>query len=163
MMKAVGGVPMLIPMPDVYLSLEKGVIDGMGVPWEAIHVWRFYEVGKYYTDVPFPAVYFSLVMNKAKWESLPKDVQDAIMSVNGLKGSKFWGANFFDRMKKEGVEKIIAQGQKDNVIELTPQEREKWLEFGGKPVWEQWVAAMEKQGFKNARQILDTTLKLSQE
>jgi TRAP-type C4-dicarboxylate transport system substrate-binding protein len=36
MMKALGGVPMLIPMPDNYISLQKGVIDGMGAPWEAI-------------------------------------------------------------------------------------------------------------------------------
>ncbi len=105
MVKALGGVPMLIPMPDSYISLQKGVIDGMGAPWEAIHVWRFYEVAKYFTEVPFPAVYFSLVMNKNKWDSLPKDVQDGIMSVSGEAGSKFWGRHFFDDMRKLGTRK----------------------------------------------------------
>ena len=32
MMKLLGGVPMLIPMPDSYISLQKGVIDGNGRP-----------------------------------------------------------------------------------------------------------------------------------
>ena len=160
MVSALGGVPMLIPMPDSYISLQKGVIDGMGAPWEAIHVWRFYEVVEYYTDAVFPAVYFSVVMNKNKWNSLPKDVQDAIMSVSGLEGSKFWGRNFFDKMKEEGINKIKAEGKEGNIFELGPEERDRWIEVGGKPVWAEWVKSMESKGFKNARQILDTTIEL---
>ena len=160
MVRALGGVPMLIPMPDNYISLQKGVIDGMGAPWEAIHVWRFYEVVNYYTDAVFPAVYFSVVMNKNKWNSLPKDVQDAIMSVSGLEGSKFWGRNFFDKMREEGLQKIKAEGKEGSVFELSPEERARWTEVGGKPVWAEWVKSMESKGFKNAQQILDTTIEL---
>ncbi len=158
MVTALGAVPMLIPMPDSYISLQKGVIDGMGAPWEAIHVWRFYEVAKYYTEVPFPAVYFSIIMNKNKWNSLPKDVQEAIMSVSGEEGSKYWGRHFFDDMKAEGVKKIEAAGQAANVTELSPEERQKWIDVGAKPLWENWVSAMEKKGVADARQILDTTI-----
>lgn len=158
MVTALGAVPMLIPMPDSYISLQKGVIDGMGAPWEAIHVWRFYEVAKYYTEVPFPAVYFSIIMNKNKWNSLPKDVQEAIMSVSGEEGSKYWGRHFFDDMKAEGVKKIEAAGQAANVTELSPEERQKWIDTGAKPLWNNWVSAMEKQGVADARQILDTTI-----
>jgi TRAP-type transport system periplasmic protein len=160
MVTALGGVPMLIPMPDSYLSLQKGVIDGMGAPWEAVHVWRFYEVVKYYTEVPFPAVYFSIIMNKKKWDGLPKDVQDAIMSVSGEAGSKFWGKNFFDIMKVEAMKKLEEVGQTGNVTELSAAERQKWIDQGAKPVWDKWVAGMEKQGVTNAKKILDTTLEL---
>ncbi len=161
MVKALGAVPMLIPMPDNYISLQKGVIDGMGVPWEAIHVFRFYEVVDYYTEVPFPAVYFSIAMNKNKWNSLPKDIQDAIMSVSGLEGSKFWGRNFFDAMKAETLKKLQTEGQAGNVIQLSEAECERWLEVGGKPVWNRWVKDMESKGFANAQKILDATLELS--
>ncbi|MCJ7783062.1 MAG: TRAP transporter substrate-binding protein, partial [Desulfobacterales bacterium] len=85
-MKALGAVPVLMPMPDTYLALDKGVIDGMGAPWEPILAHRLYEVAKYYTIVPLSAVYFSMPINKQKWESLPKDVQDGITSVSGLEG-----------------------------------------------------------------------------
>lgn len=158
MMKALGGVPMLIPMPDNYISLQKGVIDGMGAPWEAINVWRFYEVVKYYTEVPFPAVYFSISMNKNKWDKLPQDVQDAIMSVGGLEGSKFWGRNFFDGMKAQTLEKLAAEGQGDNIFKLSPAERERWVEIGGKPVWAKWVENMTAKGHQDAQAILDTAL-----
>ncbi|GAH81168.1 unnamed protein product, partial [marine sediment metagenome] len=43
-MKALGGVPMLIPMPDNYLAMQKGTTDGMTAPFEAIQAFRFYEV-----------------------------------------------------------------------------------------------------------------------
>lgn len=163
MVTALGGVPMLIPMPDSYISLQKGVIDGMGAPWEAIHVWRFYEVVQYYTDGVFPAVYFSIAMNKNKWNSLPKDVQEAMIRVGGMEGSKFWGRNFFDKLREEGIQKIKAEGKGDNLFELTPEERARWTEIGGKPVWAAWVKSMESKGFKNAQQILDATLELGKQ
>lgn len=58
--KALGAVPTLIPMPDNYQALEKGLIDGMGAPWEATHGFRLYEVANYYTMAPLSAVYFSM-------------------------------------------------------------------------------------------------------
>lgn len=160
MVSRLGGVPMLISMPDSYLSLQKGVIDGMGAPWEAIEIFRFYEVAKYYTEVPFPAVYFSIIMNKNKWNSLPEDVQKAIMSVSGEAGSRLWGKNFFDVMRPVALEKIQEAGNAGNVFRLTPEERQKWIDIGGKPVWDAWVKNMKDKGVGNAQQILDTALEL---
>jgi TRAP-type C4-dicarboxylate transport system substrate-binding protein len=161
MLNKLGGVPMLIPMPDNYISMQKGVIDGMGAPWEAIHVWRFYEVVNYYTDnVPFPAVYFSIIMNKGKWDGLPKDVQDAIMKVGGEAGSKFWGKHFFDDMRPIGIEQVKAVGKGDNIYTLPAEERQRWIDMGGKPVWDAWVADMEKNGVTNARDILNSAIEL---
>jgi len=154
-MKALGGVPMMIPMPGNYIALQKGVTDGMGAPWEAILGFRLYEVVKYYTEVPFPAVYFSIAFNKNKWNSLPGDIQDAIMSVSELKGSKFWGRNFFDTAK-DGV--FQKSGVEINFYSLTPEERAKWLKIGGKPIWNQWVKSMKGKGHAEAQDILDAAL-----
>ncbi|MBN2060265.1 MAG: TRAP transporter substrate-binding protein [Deltaproteobacteria bacterium] len=161
MVRTLGGIPMLIPMPDNYLSLQKGVIDGMGAPWEAIDGFRLYEVTKYHTETPFPAVYFSVSMNKAKWNSLPQDVKDAFTARGSLEGSKYWGHGFFDVMKPLTLEKIKKEGKEFNLFTLTSAERERWLEIGGKPIWENWVKQMEAKGCQNAREILDTTIALS--
>ena len=34
--KLAGATPVMIPMPDCYISLQKGVVDGMHGPWTAI-------------------------------------------------------------------------------------------------------------------------------
>jgi TRAP-type C4-dicarboxylate transport system substrate-binding protein len=64
MAKALGAVPTLIPMPDVYQSLDKGVVDGAAAPWEAVQAFRLYEVARNYTMAPFYVAYFSLCANK---------------------------------------------------------------------------------------------------
>jgi TRAP-type transport system periplasmic protein len=159
-MKALGAVPTLIPMPDNYQALDKGVIDGMGAVWEAIQGFRLYEVAKYYTMVPLASAYFSLCTNKAKWEGLPKDVRDAIMSVSGLQGSKFWGRNFFDTAEQSVVDK--AKAGKHEMIRYTPPAEEiaRWNKIGGEPIRNDWVKKMEGKGARDARDILNTTVEL---
>ena len=163
MMKALGGTPMMVPMPDNYMSLQKGVIDGMGAPWEAIHGFRLYEVVNYYTETPFPAVYFSIAMNKKKWDSLDKEIQDAIMSVGGLEGSKFWGRNHFDTAKDGVMEKVKSEGKSIDIYSFSDEERQRWIDTAGKPIWDQWVNKMKEAGHNNAQEILDTAISLSKE
>ena len=159
-MKALGAVPILIPMPDNYQSLDKGIIDGMGAPWEAILSFRLYEVVKYYTIVPTAAVYFSMSMNKQKWESLPKDVQDAITSVSGLEAAKFWGRNFFDTAE-EGVDEQIKKGGYEMIkYTIPPDELARWTKVAGEPLWNEWVKKMEGKGRPEAQQVLNATLDL---
>jgi TRAP-type C4-dicarboxylate transport system substrate-binding protein len=158
--KALGAVPIMIPMPDNYLSLQKGVIDGMGAPWEAILSFRLYEVVKYYTIVPTSAVYFSMSMNKENWESLPKDVQAAITSVSGLEAAKFWGRNFFDTAE-EGVDEQIKKGGYEMIkYTVPPDELARWTKAAGEPLWKEWVKKMEGKGRPEARQILNAALEL---
>ena len=163
MMKALGGIPMMIPMPDNYISLQKGIIDGMGSPWEALQAFRLYEVVNYYTAAPFPAVYFSVVMNKKKWDTLPEDIQTAIMSISGLEGSKWWGHNWFDMAQDRLYEQLKDTKFNIDLYKLPADEKKRWLEQGGKPVWENWVKEREAKGLKDAKSVLDATLEMLEE
>jgi TRAP-type C4-dicarboxylate transport system substrate-binding protein len=156
--KALGAVPTPVPMPDVYQALDKGVVDGMAAPWEAVQGFRLYEVAKYYTMVPLSAVYFSLCMNKQKWASLPPDLRDAIMSVSGLEGSKFWGKNFFDTAEQSVVDKVKAGNFAMNRYVVPPAEAMRWNQIASEPIWDSWVKKMEGNGAKDARDILKATI-----
>ncbi len=156
-MKALGGVPIYIPMPENYMSLQKGVIDGMGAPWDAIFGFKLYEVVRYFTEVPFPVSYFSIAMNKNKWNSLSKDIQDAITGVSGLEGSRFWGRNYFDTAKNGVLKKAWPN---INVYSLSADERARWLEVGGKPMWEEWTKKMESKGHPEAKEILKAMIEM---
>jgi TRAP-type transport system periplasmic protein len=159
-LRALGAVPTLIPMPDNYMALDKGTIDGMGTPWEPLHGFRIHEVVRYYTMVPMFSVYFSMSMNKQKWESLPKDIQQAMMSVSGLEGSKFWGRNFFDTAE-QGVHDLVRKTNRQIIrYDLPPQEVERWRKVAGNPLWKDWVKRMEDKGRPEAKQILNATLEM---
>jgi len=159
MMKALGGVPVSVPMPDNYMALQKGVTDGMGAPWEAVDSFRLYEVVKYYTlGTKFPVVYFSIAVNKRKWNSLPDDVKAAINGASGLMGARFWGRNFMDTAKDPTIAKAKKQGYEVNIYNLPREEQARWLEVGGKPVWNNWLDKMNKEGHPEAKEILDDLL-----
>jgi TRAP-type C4-dicarboxylate transport system substrate-binding protein len=159
MIKALGAVPIAMGMPDVYLNLQKGVIDGALLPWEALYSFKLYEVVKYITIAPFGSVYFTQSFNTKTWDSLSPDIQKQIMSVGGLTGSKFWGKNMFDTAAV-GVRDIISANKKYQLVEYTIPAAElgNWSAVGGEPLWETWVKAQEAKGSTDARGILNDTL-----
>lgn len=155
--KKLGAVPVSIPMPDNYTSLQKGIIDGMASSWEAVNGFRFYEVVNHYTEVPFGASHFAIIMNKDVWNKLDKQVQDGIMSVSGLQGSKFWGKYFFDSSTAASMKSAMKVGKDIELINLSETERKRWID-ASKPVWEEWLKINTKKGNSNAQQILDSIL-----
>ncbi len=161
-MKALGGVPTPMPMPDVYQALDKGVIDGAGAPWEAVHAFRLYEVGKFVTIAPLASVYFSICANRAKIESLPADVRQQLMSVSGLAGSKFWGKSFFDTAEAGVYEDLKKAGRQIERYQLPADEAAKWAKQA-EPVHEAWIKRMEDRGHKEAREIFTTMMAMLKE
>jgi TRAP-type C4-dicarboxylate transport system substrate-binding protein len=158
-MKAFGAVPLLMPGTEIYQSLEKGVLDGTDASWEAILSFRFFEVVKYYTIASLSSTNFSLVMNKEKWESLPKDVQAAISSVSGLEGSKFFGKNWYDTVEASAIAEIKKGGYQMTTYALPPAETERWkkaTEF----IWNAWVKKLEGKGISEAQSVLNATLEM---
>jgi TRAP-type transport system periplasmic protein len=159
-MKALGATPMLLPQPDVYDALDKGVIDATVASEEAMHGFRFYEVASHHTILPLSAIYFTMSMNKRKWNSLPKDVQDQIMSVSGLEGSKAMGKGAYDSAAPM-VDKAIKDGKYAyDRYELPVDELARWRKVGGDPVREAWVQKMESKGHMQARELLATVEEL---
>ena len=77
-LKALGAVPVVLGMPDVYMSLQKGVIDGLICDWESVSGFRLYDEAKYVTDnVPLGMVTFCIAMNQRVYNKLPQKAQQA--------------------------------------------------------------------------------------
>jgi TRAP-type transport system periplasmic protein len=160
MWQAMGASPLAMPMPEVYDSLQKGVIDAVGLPWSAIITQKLQEVLKNYTDINTDMALFAVVMNKDKWNSLPKDVQDGLMSVSGVTGAEFagesgWGSD----VKDEALAAIKQQGLDIQKVSLDAGEYDKWFALGSKPMWDKWAAEMASKNLPG-QAILDKTLAL---
>ena len=162
-MKALGAVPLLLGMPDVYMAMQKGTIDGMGVPLGVLEIFNLYEVIKYWTHVPITTAYITVAMSKAKWNSLPPDIQKAIMSVSGYEGSRTYAHNYHDSyeqpVRKEMEEFVKKGGHKVEEYTLPKAELDRWIKTGGRPVWDSWVNTMEAKGLP-AKNVLADVLKL---
>lgn len=163
MLKAMGAEPVFMGITDVKPNIEKGVIEGALLPWEAILSFKPYEIAKHYTYAPFHQAFFVIGMNEKKWNSLPPEVQKQIMSVSGRDGSAWWSYHISDRCLEEG--RKIVQGKGLQMLEVTPppDEIEKWREVGGVPTWDKWVKDNQAKGFTEAEEILETALKMLKE
>ena len=158
--KLLGISPLFMPMPAVYEAGEKGVMDGAALPWAATATFNLQEVFPYWTDIDLWAAPFMIFMNKDKWNSLPKDVQDAIESISGMKAAMWAGnAGFGPDVMGDVLAKAKKQGIKLEKISLDPGEKEKWMKIAGEPVWDDWVKEMNKKGLPGQK-VLDTTKRL---
>jgi len=134
-----GGAPVGMPMTESYDALSKGVADGILCPNEALEGFKLGEVTAFTTE-NYGSAYssgFFVVMNKAKWNSLPKDVQGIIEKINVEwieKQGKVW-----DDIDIKGKEFAIKQGMK--YISLAPEEDARWSK-AVRPILDEYVQTM---------------------
>lgn len=89
-----GASPIMMPPGDIYQALEKNNISGAIFEPAGVVNFTLQEQLKYYAEMPLFQGVFALVMNWDKWNSLPADLQDAIMEVSGRTGSLAAAADF---------------------------------------------------------------------
>jgi TRAP-type C4-dicarboxylate transport system substrate-binding protein len=141
--KALGAVPLSMPMGETYDALNRGMAEGSMAPIESLEGWKWGEVVKFTTE-SFGSAYstaFFVVMNKEKWNALPADVQKTIDKVNAEwveKTGKLW-----DEVDKSGREFILKLGNK--IIPLSPQENQRWA-AAARPVLDDYVKRMKEKG-----------------
>jgi TRAP-type C4-dicarboxylate transport system substrate-binding protein len=123
---ALGAAPVAMPQTESYDALRTGVVEGILNPMEAMKGWKIAEVVKYCTE-DYGTAYttsFFVVMNKAKWNALPKDIQDIIEKINVEwieKQGKLW-----DEIDQEGREYMKQRG--NQFIALSKEEEARWIE-----------------------------------
>jgi TRAP-type C4-dicarboxylate transport system substrate-binding protein len=123
-------------MSDSYDALSRGVTQGILCPTESLQGWKLGEVVKYTTQ-DYGAAYsitFFVVMNKARWNSLPADVQRTIEQVNAEWIDKT--GNAWDEMDKAGS--TFAAGLGDTIVPLPTEENARW-EQAVEPLFDQYV------------------------
>ena len=154
-MGTLGAVSITMPGIQIYQTMEKGVVDGIGLAWGAYNAFKLYEVTKYHVNPHLAGVAYCAVLNKNRWNSLSEQDQEIITRVTGKMMPDILNADVSDQLAK-GIKKAKELGQEN--INLTPEERSKWLALG-KPVWEKWVQQMEAKGLPGQK-VLDETIKL---
>lgn len=158
-LKNLKATPVMMRMPDVYMSLQKGTLDGTLAQGEAIQGFKFYEVIKYYTKPGMMPGSHILIMNKKVWDSMPSDVQEQMMSVSGGTLAGKIGHNVFDVATQGFPQKATDEGAKFEIINLSSDEVDVFRKTAAEPVQKQWVKSLEKKGLP-AQKVLDDFKKL---
>jgi len=120
---AKGTVVSMVPK-EIYISMERGILDGNVMGWEGHGAFRITELAKYFTPVPaFGGPQFVMAVNKDKWNKLPDDVKEGILSVSGDEGALLYGRGG-DKSSQEVTDEIKSFG--NQIIQMSPAEEERW-------------------------------------
>jgi TRAP-type C4-dicarboxylate transport system substrate-binding protein len=132
-MKALGIVPVTISAGDTYTALERGTVGGFGWPNMGPRQRGWLEVVKNVIDLPFyGSNNITAVMNLDKWNKLPKDVQDQIVSVT-TKFEESMYNHFVSATDKEWAE-LDKAGV--NRIKFSEAENKKYIDLAYQVEWD---------------------------
>lgn len=151
MLEYLGASPVGLPPAQIYENLQKGVIDGVVTTWDLVGAAKLNELIKYHTDARFYTAAFYVVMNEAKYNSLPDDVKKAIDETTGdALVAKF--GDWWDKWDAAGL--ADAKARKNEIIMVNDATRATWRERL-KPMIDKYIAGMEAKGIKDARAIYE--------
>ncbi|MCE3028468.1 TRAP transporter substrate-binding protein [Salinicola sp. DM10] len=158
MLENMGAQPVGMPAPDIYTSLQRGVIDGLSFPWEGIKSFQLGEQLHYHTQVPFYTLIFVATMNQRAYDRLTPEQKQVIDDNSGMQWAEKAGAVFAaqDRAGKQQAEQA---GDTIRVVDHPLDD----------PAWQtplrdgidDYLGALEARGLTQARDVYQAALDAS--
>jgi TRAP-type C4-dicarboxylate transport system substrate-binding protein len=139
--KKLGGNPVSIPISELSIALQKGVVDAALTPYAALKSFKLIDLTKYITQINNSGTLMVILMNKKKWNSLPDYAKKAIDQVAnrdfGLKA-----AGFYVQEDIDNIEMGKAKG-----IQFHKLSEAQMAEMRDKisDLWENWVNKYKKR------------------
>ncbi len=113
--ESAGASPVGLPANDMYTSLQRGVVDGLSFPWEAVTAFKIDEITKYHTNIPFYSSALMVTMNKDKYNNLPDDLKQVLDKNSGMALANKVG-EVFDKHDQMAIQAAKAKG--DEIVEI---------------------------------------------
>jgi TRAP-type C4-dicarboxylate transport system substrate-binding protein len=143
-MKLLGAVPTSVSAPEVYTALERGTFQAASFPFTySFTAYKLHEVSKWYTlGMQLGVVHNSVVVSQSAWKALPDEYKKALADAKE-ETYALQRAAYEEADKKSFV---LFEKRKLEVIKVTDEVRNKLIATAGQPVWDAWVAEMDKKG-----------------
>ncbi len=122
-MRALGAIPQVMALSEVYQGLQTGVIDGTENVVSNFYTQKMYEVQKYLTITDHGYIGYAVIANKKFWEGLPPDIRTTLEGA--MKDATRFADDGAKRENADALEGVRKTG-KTQVIVLSPEEKRAW-------------------------------------
>jgi TRAP-type C4-dicarboxylate transport system substrate-binding protein len=82
-LQALGVTPVVLPINEVALAIGRGTIDGATMPANALFAYGVSRITRFHYVAPLGAAPLAFLMNRKRFESLPKAARDVIARHSG--------------------------------------------------------------------------------
>lgn len=150
MLKMMGAVPVMVNVPEMYQSIDKGVVDGAIIGWEQLHAERILELTNYFLNYGFGNIVQTVNWNLNSWNSLPPDIQKTFTDL--MRETELKQMDLVLEQSKIAADEIKAAGGK--VISVpTPDQMKLWDKYFASQE-AAWLDTMKAKGVTDAPAIL---------
>jgi TRAP-type C4-dicarboxylate transport system substrate-binding protein len=139
-----GATPVFVSYEDVYMAVERGLIEGHFSIWGAMEGGGIVELAPYHTDMGTTSSigYNPLIMNPDSWNRLPPDIQKIFGDLD----------DFYTPMRidfeLEAETRLVKYTKEElgHTYFTLPPEDTKLLLDTAKPLHEEWIESVEARG-----------------
>ncbi len=100
-LKRLGAIPVGMPQSEAPEAIQKGVVKGNVSSMEILKDFNFAAYLPYATEANLFVVSFAVIMNKAKWDSLPADIKKIFDETS--REQALWTGTYVDEHVKEAL------------------------------------------------------------
>jgi TRAP-type transport system periplasmic protein len=155
-LRCLGAIPVPLTPPKIRAAAEAGEIDGAMMAWDVVAYTGIAPIFRFHTDTKLYASPLYFVMNRARWQALPADLQRAVTSASGPALIERFGA-WWQGWEAPGRACADAPGQV--VTRLPAGELERWRQAAA-PAIEDHVDRLTRAGVSDARDVYEAALAL---
>jgi len=106
--KAIGAVPVMMPTPEIYEALERGVLDACYISAASAISYHLYEVGKHAMIMPISMTDVPVGMSPKSFKKLPADIQDIVYRIFREGGMNV--AEAYENTTQKGLQQWVKMG-----------------------------------------------------
>ena len=156
-MAKLGAVPTSVPAPEVYTSLDRGLLDAAGFAYYAHESYRTFELGNWFTNgLAVGSIACGSLMNLDDYNALPPQYQKLLTGFSESEAGYKAQITSLEAAELAAPAKFVKAGLTE--WKVSKEERAAFEKIGGKPVWQDWAKAMTKDEGYNGQELLDTIM-----
>lgn len=122
-----GALPVSMPGPEMYTSLQTGLIDSMLIFLSVMQTLNLFDVAPNLIDISFGAMPVpALTVNSRRFERLPKEIRDIIVEVGRDMEQK--GGAFTNEVGQK-VLSIVSKRSGVSIVDVSEHEKRAWAEM----------------------------------
>ncbi|MEO0278864.1 MAG: hypothetical protein ABIM21_06280, partial [candidate division WOR-3 bacterium] len=159
-----GSAATFIPPGEMYVALERGLIDGLATNWEKAVAFKEFEVTTYRTEADLWVNIMPIFMNLEAWNRLPDRLKQSLEANSGGEFSRYAGILFQkgEREARELILRLDKERKRPEPYAVPEAERERWRELLA-TVYQEWTAELKDKGIEEGETILKEAFRLANE
>ena len=157
-LEKLGAASSNMPPQELYVALERGLLDGAALPYYAFVSYNVHELGDWMTtNMGLAGTALPLAINLQAWSELPPQYRELLEKAREVayaaqeKAMEVDGAKAFETIQATDIE----------LMEFDEADLAELREIGAQPVWDEWVKAQADRGLPG-QEVLDFVLETAE-